>query len=272
MSRPTDLDADLELVLEAIREAGRAVMAAFRTDLAVRHKAPDQPVTEADLAADRILRDRLAAARPQYGWLSEESGTGPDRWGRSRVWMVDPIDGTRSFIEGYAEFGLSVALVEGAAPVLGVVHNPATADLFWAVRGGGAYSGRRREAPERLTVDTTQRRRPGLLASRTEVDRGELQSFDPDWDVRPLGGTAFKMASVAAGRAPAYVSRGLKHEWDVAAGALLVWEAGGRVTDARGEPLRFNRRDTVVAGVIAGAPAAHDRLLGRAVGPGRRDR
>ena len=136
----TDLEGDLALALGAAAEAGRLVMEAFRTDQDVHHKSPDQPVTEADLQADRLLADRLLAEHPDYGWLSEETVDRPERLARSRVWVVDPIDGTRSFIAGYAEFGISVGLVEDGVPVLGVIQNPAREELFWAVRGGGSGS------------------------------------------------------------------------------------------------------------------------------------
>jgi myo-inositol-1(or 4)-monophosphatase len=265
------LEPDLDLVLEAVAEAGRAVMADFRTDHEVRHKGPDQPVTPADLAADRILRERLSDARPAYGWLSEETADQPDRLRARRVWIVDPIDGTRSFIAGYREFAVSVGLVEDGLPVLGVVYNPAREDLFWAIRGAGASrirhwkGGRDGGRPLRLAAPADGQR-PALLASRTEIARGELHELDDDWIVRPLGSTAYKLAAVAAGMGHAFMSRGPKSEWDVVAGGLIVAESGGRVTDVTGRAVRYNGRDPYVHGVLAGVPALVDRLLGWADG------
>ena len=267
-SRTHDLASDLDLARHAITEAGRVVMRSFRTHQEVRHKSPDQPVTDADLAADALLRDRLGVARPGYGWLSEESEASADRLDRRRVWVVDPVDGTRSFIQGYAEFALSVALVEGDAVVMGVLHNPARDELFWAVRGDGAFDA----DGTRLAVRGPDDSPLTLLASRSEIARGELAPFRPDFEIRPLGSTAYKLAGVAAGDAHGYISRGPKSEWDLAAAALLVVEAGGRVSDIGGRPLRFNQPDPRIEGVISGSPDVHGRLVERArglAGPGR---
>jgi myo-inositol-1(or 4)-monophosphatase len=261
---------DLIVALDAARAAGPAIMAEFRAEPEVSYKAPDQPVTAADLEADAILADRLRSARPDYGWLSEETVDRPDRLGRDRVWVVDPVDGTRSFIAGYREFAVSVGLVEGGEPVMGVVYNPARDEVFWAVRGSGAFRARHwtgdGEAAlgdgERLKLEPVpEGRRVSLLASRTEIARAEFAAFAADWHLRPLGSTAYKLARLACGTGDAYLSRGPKSEWDVAAGALLVTEAGGRVTDLRGEPLRFNRRDPEVHGLLAATPALHAVLL-----------
>ena len=265
--------ADLELALTAVAEAAGPIMAVFRTDPEVRHKGPDQPVTEADLAADALLRERLAGARPGYGWLSEESLDSGTRLERDRVWIVDPIDGTRSYIEGYREFAVSVALAERGRPVVGVVYNPAAAHVVWAVADAGARSLEgwdgtlpTDDAGERLALaasgeapDTT------LLASRSERADGEFEPFTDGWSIREVGSTAWKMAGVALGRG-AYISRGPKSEWDVAAGELIIREAGGAVTDLRGERIVLNRPEPYVHGVVAGRPGAHRRLLERARG------
>src|SRR5262249_17965162 len=108
---------------------------AFRAETEVRFKSPDQPVTDADLAADRILHEMLLGARPEYGWLSEETRDSPERLGRERLWVVDPIDGTNSFVLGIPEFAVSIGLVDRGRPVIGVVYNPATDELYHAVAG-----------------------------------------------------------------------------------------------------------------------------------------
>ena len=263
MPRRTDLDADLALALGAAAEAGKLVMEAFRTDQDVHHKSPDQPVTEADLQADRLLADRLLADHPDYGWLSEETVDRPERLSRSRVWVVDPIDGTRSFIAGYAEFGISVGLVEDGVPVIGVIHNPARDEMFWAVRGGGAYLRTGSAEAVRLRTEAGgEVDRPSMLASRSEIRRGEFESFD-DHDLLELGSTAYKMAGVAAGRGHAFLSRGPKSEWDVAAGVLIVEEAGGTATDLDGRAIVFNRPDPRVNGILVAAPGLHAGLLRR---------
>ena len=259
----TDRAADLALALDAAREAGALVMKTFRTDPEVRHKSPDQPVTEADLRADALLAERLLSHRPEYGWLSEETVDRPERLSRRRVWIVDPIDGTRSFIAGYAEFGISVGLVEDGVPVLGVIHNPARDEMFWAERGGGAFLRTGGGEDVRLRVaEQVDGAAPSFLASRSEVGRGEFETFEGH-EILELGSTAYKMAAVAAGRGDAFLSRGPKSEWDVAAGVVLVEEAGGVVTDAAGQALTFNRPDPHVNGILAAPPAVHGALLGR---------
>lgn len=282
--------ADLALALSAAGAAGRVIMETFRTDQDVRHKGPDQPVTEADVAADSVLEERLVGERPDYGWLSEESADRPVRLERSRVWIVDPIDGTRSFIAGYREFAVSVALAEAGMPVVGVIYNPARRHVVWATAGGGAWEvegwtgdtdgarrlgmpgvGKSGEAPGRKGLgrdpgdETADEAASGvvLLASRSERKAGEFEPFEAAWTIRELGSTAWKLAEVAMGRG-AYISRGSKAEWDVAAGVLIVDEAGGLVTDLDGHAIVFNRRRPYVHGVVAGRPGAHERLLARA--------
>jgi myo-inositol-1(or 4)-monophosphatase len=263
--------SDLGLALDAARGAGDVIMGFFRTETEVRHKAPDQPVTAADLAADALLERTLLRARPSDGWLSEETVDRPDRLEARRVWVVDPLDGTRSFVRGYPEFAVSVALVEDGVAVVGVVYNPARAEVFWATRGGGAFratgwaGGEAPGEPLRLSADIGPGRpgggRPSLLASRTEIRGGELEPFEVAWAVEPLGSTAYKMAHVAAGLGDAFVSLGPKSEWDVAAGALILEEAGGVATDVSGARLRYNRPDPYVHGIVCAAPGLHGMLL-----------
>lgn len=274
MSGEPSLDADLELARSAVLEAGKAVMRFFGGEQEVRMKGPGQPVTPADLAAEEVLRLRLAGGRPGYGWLSEESVDEPVRLRCGRVWVVDPIDGTRSFISGRSEFAISVALVEGGEPVLGFVYNPAARELFWAARGAGAWLeeggppslvGGRERTPagaRRLAVrGGAQGRPPVLLASRSELHAGELESFRAAWELRPTGSTAYKMAGVAAGVGDAFVSRGPKSEWDVCGAHIVVTEAGGRVSDLKGLPLRYNRPDPRLHGVVASSAAVAERIL-----------
>jgi myo-inositol-1(or 4)-monophosphatase len=267
--------SDLELALGAARGAGDVIMGFFRTDTEVRHKGPDQPVTAADLTADAFLERTLLQARPGDGWLSEETEDDPDRLTLRRVWVVDPLDGTRSFVRGYAEFAVSVALVEDGDAVVGVVYNPARAEVYWATRGGGAYratewsggtaGGEELRLPSEQTAGPTDGR-PSLLASRTEIAAGELEPFHAEWVVEPLGSTAYKMVHVAAGIGDAFVSLGPKSEWDVAAGGLILEEAGGAVTDVTGARLRYNGRDPYVHGIVCAPAWAHGRLLERIAG------
>ena len=256
---------DLQLALSATRAAADIIRRYYGTALNVRHKSPNQPLTEADLAADALLRATLMGARPDYGWLSEETVDTPDRLAHDRVWIVDPMDGTRSFIAGRPEFSISVGVAERGVAMAGVVHNPATREVFWCTRGGGAFAGDE-GAPMDQGRPLDARPVPGaeLLASRSDMARPWLQQLGRGWTLKPVGSTAYKLALVAAGRAVAYVTRGARSEWDLCAGALLIEEAGGLITDARGEPLKFNNRSPNVRGVIAARAPLHAQLLARA--------
>src|SRR5687768_16122139 len=166
MDRTEDRQGDLELAIRAARAAGEAVMPSFGGGVEVRYKGPEQPVTDADLAADRVLREMLTGARPEYGWLSEETKDSPDRLSRERLWVVDPIDGTNSFVEGYPEFAVSIGLVERGRAVVGVVFNPATDELYHAMAGGGAF---RDGAPIRVSATADAAAVRTVLASRWEI-------------------------------------------------------------------------------------------------------
>lgn len=256
-------EADLALAVRAAREAGAIVMRSFGRRMDVTHKSPGQPVTAADLEADACIRDIVCRARPDDGWLSEETADRPDRLGRARVWIVDPIDGTRSFIAGRPEFSISIGLSVDGSAVMGVVYNPARDELFCAVRDAGAWLDRngRREmlgvAPASSESDVV------MLASRSEIASGEFDPFRDEWRIEPMGSTAYKLACVAAGRGQAFVSRGPKSEWDVCAGMLLVREAGGCAGDLHGTAPRFNGADPYVHGVVAATVPAYGALLRR---------
>jgi myo-inositol-1(or 4)-monophosphatase len=249
---------DLRLALDAARRAASLVAGHFRSGLEVRYKDPEQPVTEADLAADAALREDLLGARPAYGWLSEESRA---RSGTGRTWMVDPIDGTNSFVAGIPEFGVSVGLVEDGRPVVGVVVNPATGDAWWAAAGAGAFLN---GAPIRVSGPGTP---PTVLVSRDEQRRGRYAGLG-GWVQVACGSTAVKMCRVAQGAADSFLSFGPKHLWDVCAADLIAREAGARVTGLAGEPIRYEDPAHHWRGMAVAHPALHDALLRAATGSG----
>jgi myo-inositol-1(or 4)-monophosphatase len=258
-----DLQEDAALARDAARRAGVVILRHFGTSMKVRHKEPGQPLTIADLEADALLKELLHDERPGYGWLSEETEDSEDRLQRSRVWIVDPIDGTRSFIAQRPEFAVSIGLAVDGVAVVGVVYNPARDELFWAVRGGGAVlevgGGRiplkvaRRETSDDLVV----------VASRSDMAAGDFAAIAGDWRIEGVGSTAYKLARVAWGRGDVFLSRGRKKEWDVCAGALLVEEAGGRVTDVAGTALHYNREDPGLRGVVAAHADLHAQIVRR---------
>lgn len=234
-----------------VEAAGGMVRAASARGLHLDRKNGGDLVTNADREVDAFLKAELRGILP-VAWLSEESADDLDRLGREAVWIVDPLDGTREFAQGIPEYSIAVALVAHGRPVLGVVHNPATGDSFWAAHGGGAF---RNGEPIRVTEGTT------LLSSRSEMATGEFAPLAETWTLRPMGSVQLKLALVAAAEAALTLSRGPKHEWDVCAGALIVAEAGGLATDMFGGPLWYNQHWPKVKGILAGAPAAYRRAL-----------
>ncbi len=220
------------------------------------------PVTRADQEADSLLKRELRGLEP-VGWLSEETSDSKERLSEDRLWVVDPLDGTKEFMKGLAEYSVAVALVDQGSPLLGVVHNPATGDTFAAARGLGAFRN-----GQAVRVREGKR----LLASRSEIRRGEFEPFQKDWDVEPVGSIQYKLALVAAGEAAVTFSRGPKHEWDVCAGSLIVAEAGGLATDLFGGPLRYNQPFPKVKGILAGAAEAYGRARQEIIRIGASDR
>ncbi len=222
-------------------------------------------MTEADLEADRALKMLLHGPTPEYGWLSEETADSEARLERRRVWIVDPLDGTKEFINGIPEFCVAVALVEEGEPVVGVTYNPITRQMFWAARGMGCHLN---SEPVHVTR-TRVLHRANVLASRSETARGEWEVFHGRLKVSPTGSVAYKLALVAAGIGDATFTRSPKSEWDIASGAALLKEAGGTMTDIHGAPIRFNQRHVKVAGMIADNTILHEQLVRIAPHPER---
>lgn len=253
-----DLEKLLWAAVSAAQAAGEVILDCDRSTCQSWDKAIDNPVTEADLAADELLRARLVAVTPECGWLSEETVDTPDRLNSTCVWVVDPLDGTREFIEGLDEFAVSVALVDRGLPMLGVVHNPATKETIAGIAGQGvAYNGVERGAVSKCAEAADAH----VLVSSTEIKSGMWTPYEDVLDLRPLGSAAYKLGRVAAGFADAYVSLKPKHEWDVCAGVFLVLAAGGRVTDLSGHDLQFNRADVKIGGIVSANPALHASLM-----------
>jgi myo-inositol-1(or 4)-monophosphatase len=247
----------LQDTIDITKTAGAAIMAYYRASFDVADKSPDNPVTDADFAADTLLKERLLARLPQAGWLSEETVDSPDRLDKSLVWVVDPLDGTKEFVMGIPEFAVSVALVEEGQPVLGVIYNPAAKELFYAERGGQVYF----NGEPAGVSPRTELAGAAIDASRSERKRGEFEPFESLLTIRTLGSIAYKLARVAAGHCDATWSRGPKNEWDICAGVLLVEAAGGAVVDLDDAGFTFNRPRTLVNGIIADNGRLHQQIL-----------
>src|ERR1017187_4563796 len=224
--------------------------------LEAEYKVGHDPVTEADRAVDTILRQTLL--RAGEGWLSEETVDDFTRLDKTRVWVVDPLDGTREFVQGIPEFCISIAMVENGIPVAGGICNPATNELILGSRDTGvSYNGQPAQPSQRHDLHGAL-----VLASRSEVKRGEWKQFESaEFNIRPMGSVAYKLGLVAAGRADLTFTLVPKNEWDVAAGAALVESAEGWVLKLDHSPLRCNQKNPLISGLLAGSPFLRDPLL-----------
>lgn len=240
-------ERELTVAVAAAHAAGAIVRRWYDGAYTVRDKANKSPVTEADIEANEAIQAAILAAFPDDGWLSEETRDSDARLSKRRVWIIDPLDGTREFVDHIPEFSVCIGLVEDGAPVLGVEYNPVREELFAAAKGAGVTLN---DAPVRVSRqgDLSRAR---VLASRSEDKRGEWDEFRNDMRVELTGSVAYKLALIAAGKADATFSLTPKNEWDVCAGAALILEAGGRMTDRYGNALRFNQRKTKLPGLIA---------------------
>ena len=249
---------DLALLVEAARGAGRIAARYFRDDPETWDKADGAgPVTEADIAVDEMLRDRLCAARPDYGWLSEETPDSPARLQAERVFIVDPIDGTQAFIEGSSAFSHSLAVVEGGVVTAAVVYLPIRGKLYAAARGHGAtLNDLAIRAAEGRDLDGAE-----VLATKQTLIPDHWPRGVPPVTRAYRPSLAYRMALVGEGRFDGMVTFRPTWEWDIAAGALIIAEAGGRATDAAGGALRFNAAVPKVQGVLAGSAGVHAALL-----------
>ena len=247
---------ELEVLIDVIRRAGAEALQIKADGFETTKKTDHSPVTSADLAVNQILQSSLRSAFPQDGWLSEESPDGLDRLQKKRVWVVDPIDGTKAFINGEPEFCISVALIEQDQPIVAGIFNPSADELFTATRGGGLRLNDKPVAPPVARKD----QHPVIALNSWERRIGRFTSLEPSADHRPIRSIAWVLALVATGRIDAVVTLEPENEWDVAAGALFVAEAGGTISDGRGHDLTFNRREPRYSGIIATSPSCPDAL------------
>ncbi|MXY32887.1 MAG: 3'(2'),5'-bisphosphate nucleotidase CysQ [Boseongicola sp. SB0664_bin_43] len=251
--------SDLDLLEEAAREAGEIARRFWRGDQQVWDKGKEGPVSEADLAVDRHLKERLLNMRPDYGWVSEESEDNPARLSARRVFIVDPIDGTRSFIAGERTWAHSLAVAEEGRVVAACVFLPVRDKIYLAATGVGAtLNGAPISALRRERLDGAS-----LLSTRAGL-RPEYWSGGPP-DVRRhfRSSFAYRLTLVAEGSFDAVLTFRPTWEWDIAAGALIATESGARVSDRSGRSPQFNSGTRQVDGLIAGGQTVHGELLKR---------
>jgi len=250
------MNADLYRIQQAL-EAAREALAEFTPGrIASRKKSGGDPVTEADVLLDRTLKDVLL--RNGEGWLSEETVDDQSRLMKERVWIVDPLDGTREFIEGIPEWCISIALAENGKPIAAGICSPATGQIFLGSDEDGAtLNGKSIRVSDKKDLDGAK-----ILASRSEVRRGEWRRFaEAPFEVIPMGSVAYKLACVSAGLADGTFTLVPKNEWDVAAGVLLVETAGGQVVEKSNRKRLFNQPNTLLDGLFAGSPELLPKLI-----------
>ncbi|MGX9352797.1 3'(2'),5'-bisphosphate nucleotidase CysQ [Shimia sp. W99] len=245
---------DLDLLIDAAREAGRIATRFSGPEAQAWHKPEGAgPVTEADLAVNEMLERELRAARPDYGWLSEESLDSGDRLAAEKVFIIDPIDGTRSFIDGSNTWAHSLAIAQNGTVTAAVVFLPLRDKLYSAADGRGAHLNGAPISP------TTRDRLTGanMLVARPVMDAKHWKAAPPNVFRSYRPSLAYRLALVAEGRYDAMLTIRPTWEWDIAAGDLILREAGATTSDRTGARLRFNNPDPRVKGVIAANAAVH---------------
>lgn len=251
------LGADARLLADAVREAGELGLSlARKKDLRHWTKPDGSHVTEGDLAINALLEERIRQSRPDDGWLSEETPDQPEaRMGRERLWIIDPIDGTRAFMEGRTDWCVAAALAVGGRPVLAAVYCPLRQEFYDAAAGEGAsLNGQRLDMPDPAALEGAR------IAGNRKALAGLAHlgiAGDPSGAL-PL---QLRLAAVAAGRLDGAVSVGKRNDWDLAAGELLVAEAGGTVSGSSGEGYIYNRAAPWQQGLVAAGAKRHAALI-----------
>ncbi|MGA7804177.1 3'(2'),5'-bisphosphate nucleotidase CysQ [Bradyrhizobium sp.] len=251
---PVTRDADL--LKDSVREAGALALSLFRTELKNWTKGASSPVSEADIAVNDLLEARLRSATPDYGWLSEESADDQVRLEKRQVWIVDPIDGTRGYLAGREDWCVSVALVQGASPVLAAVYAPASDEFFFAIRGQGATRNERAvHATAGTEMDFSRVAGPKPLVER-------LSPLSREITLHPrIGSLALRLCRVAQGSLDAAFAGGQSRDWDLAAANLIVQEANGRMTALSGDEILYNRRDVAHGVLVAAGRDRHASIV-----------
>ena len=247
------IEADLaKAIAAAAAEAGKLALDSWQTDFRRWEKAAGSPVCDVDLAVDELLKQRLKAIDPTAGWLSEETADEPSRLDQDRIWLVDPIDGTRDYVRGRPGWAISVALIERGEPSIGVLVAPAREEVWVATAGGGATRNGQPLVASGLT--TLQGARVPTDSPAKYLPPGVLSVAKPN-------SIALRVAMVASDEADFIATTSWGYEWDLAAAALIASEAGATVTDANGAAIRFNTPDAHIFGVLAAAPGLHPEVL-----------
>lgn len=256
---PSQRHDDLELIIAAAREAGARAQALREAGLTTTTKADHTPVSNADMVLDELLRTGLGQARPDYGWLSEETADDPGRLAKDRLFVVDPIDGTRAFVKHKPWWVVSIAVVEHGQPVAGVVYAPDRGELYQAVAGDGAFlNGQPLRCGDRSRIEGC-----AMLADPQMFRHPAWPEPWPDMRIESRNAIAYRLCSVASGEFDAALAMSRKAEWDLAAAGLIAAEAGCVVSDHRGSGFAYNRADPAMPSLVCAGPILHELILRR---------
>tara|TARA_S200000501_G_scaffold378425_1_gene440945 strand:+ start:6102 stop:6875 length:774 start_codon:yes stop_codon:yes gene_type:complete len=242
---------ELNIAINAAKEAGKIILKYYNSEYVIKEKGFGNPVTTADEAADDYLKKILTSSFPGYGWLSEETIDSSDRLSKSRIWIVDPIDGTKEFINGIDEFVVSVGLAEEGCPVLGVIYNPVKEEIFYASKGEGSYlndlqifCSESKPSTDMILLISNSERREGLWKKHNKKFKS----------LNAIGSVAYKIALTAAGIGDMFATLRPKNEWDVCAADCIINEARGKLVNLNAEKRIYNQKNPLIdAGLVAGS-------------------
>lgn len=258
-----DGEADLKLLEAAVRDAGAIARGFFGGTYKRWSKAQGSPVTEADLAVDGFLKERLRAARPSYGWLSEETNDDPARLTTPTVFIVDPIDGTVAFLKGKPHFTICAAVVHDGRPVAGAVYNPISEEFFTARLGAGAFcNGLAIHVGARGAIEGCRMLADKAMLAHPAWNEPPNIAW-PEMEIETRSSIAYRMVLVANASFDAMLALSAKRDWDLAAADIVLIEAGGVVTTHDGSVPRYNRAEAIQPSVVGAGPALHAGLVER---------
>ncbi len=249
------------LATDAAVKAGQILLKYYKNAYEIHEKGYHNPVTTADHEADAFLKQFLMEATPEFGWLSEETVDSPERLDKEFVWIVDPLDGTKEFIEGVPHFVTSIGLVQNGTPILGVLYNPVTEELIRTDQDGEVWY----QGEKARLCEETRLKNVTCLNSRSETRHGLWKPWANEFKgLIPIGSVAYKLGLVAAGKQDFFVTLRPKNEWDVCAGHALLLALGGCMKTITGAEISYNQPNTVIKpGMAGGNKELVDAFIGR---------